>query len=488
MTRPLVVSGRATSHDQTWWVLVHSQTDPTLRVLRDNGEVQAATTLRTVHSFETGERAYVVSTTGLDPDTQYMLHVRDAGGNEALGLSRTLPQGLTPGSSFTIGLGSCYNWPMDLNEVHRYFPPVPHGLGGSDPMRLCYLLGDQIYMDLQKDIDAEKPSSWSRPLDERPDPWAAYLEQWTDDKYRFFLQAGVPLLFLADDHEVWNDFPHKPFWLTWTKGGEGDALARELQNSFDVFQASANLDPETVEGSTRITHRLIREQGLSPSFEVDPLSFFMLDTRMGRTRVDTSAAPHFTNPDHLEALLDWLSKSGGPGVLAVSQPIFEGKGGGLDHNYANYADDYARLINGLRTAKRRVIILAGDIHYSRLMTVRFGAAPDPENPTLVEFVASPFSRLKEGPGQPSPSGVEAREGVLKESAAHFRLEPKDTGKGPGNFFETTERQVYGTVTFTLSGDSSSIETVFRIWGPPVDTPNRARLLLERTVTIPKAGP
>jgi phosphodiesterase/alkaline phosphatase D-like protein len=175
----LVLPGHATATALTWWLL--AEDDSTLDLQMGGG----ATDGLTVHSLPAGEElapnhAYVVASTGLRPDEAHELTARTATGDLGVGRARTLPDALASKVPFTIVLGSCYNWPMDLDEVWRWLPPREHASESSNPLRLGFLLGDQIYMDLKKSIDAEKPTSWSEPLADAPNPWKAYLQQWRD--------------------------------------------------------------------------------------------------------------------------------------------------------------------------------------------------------------------------------------------------------------------------------------------------------------------
>jgi hypothetical protein len=473
---PLIVPGRPAADGITWWVMARARNTPTLRV-RDAPE--ATVTPHHLEDLSQGMRAFLVATTGLGADRRVTLEATDDDGRRTIAAARTLPTALTAGQSFTIGLGSCYNWPMDLKEVYRWFPPTRHAGGSPDPIRLCFLLGDQIYMDLEKSIDAHKADAWSEPLDKAPDPWKAYQQQWSDRRYRNFLLKGeCPYLFLADDHELWNDYPHTPAWLPWTKGSKAVALERELVNAFDVFQAALNLPPATVAGATAVNHTRIRNDGLTFTLDVAPLSFFVLDTRLGRRRTDTSATPVFTAPEHLDRVVRWLGTPGGFGVLAVAAPVFQGKGSAFDHNLADYPGDYRRLVDAVRASPRPVLILAGDIHRSRLYSLFL--APGSTTPRATEFVASPLSRLREPPGVRPPEAEPVVRGTLGDSGAEFALETVDAGSG-GPRFVTTQSQNYGTVTFTLAANGS-LQTTMRCWGPHRRVRDGADLLLERTLT------
>lgn len=482
----VIVPGRPAADALTWWIL--ADTPAPLDVELVPAEASADVVVHELPDLsDHGDaRAYLIATTGLRPDTAYDLIGRTDDGEQRLRTARTLPESLTPGAPFTIALGSCYNAPMDLEEVWRWYPPAGHEQDSADPLRLRFLLGDQIYMDLEKEIEAEKPTSWSRPLTEAPDPWAAYLDQWRSRDYDNLLGSGPPSLFLADDHEMWNDYPHTPPWLPWSKGDDGRALARQLRNAWDVFQAALNLAPRSVAAAGRITHTTVVDEGYSVRLDVPPLSFFALDTRLGRTRADTPGAVRFTDPAHLDAVADWLAEPGGLGVLALGPPAFAGKGTATDRNLADYEADYDRLVDTLADARKRVLILAGDIHYTRLFSVSLKDPGDAaEDLRIAELTSSALSRLKEAPGMKEPSGPDAECGWLGDSGARYVLEPDDLA---GGRFVTTVRQSYATVTFTHDVDAGVVRATHRAWGPPGRRSTRAMLLLERTLAFPTDAP
>ena len=480
-----MLPGQPAATALTWWVLAKDESALDIQL----SDAAAGVTVHTLPARAelAPARAYLIATTGLQADTPYELVARTAAGDQELSRARTLPDTLAANAPFSIALGSCYNAPMDLDEVWRWFPPREHARDSHDPLRLCFLLGDQIYMDLEKRIDAEKPTSWSRPLTAAPDAWQAYLKQWQGRTYANLLHQMPPSLSLADDHELWNDFPYLPPWLPWIGGAPGRTLERELRNAYDVFQAARNLDPTVVAGAAAINHTLIREHGHTVRVDMPPLSFFALDTRLGRTRMDTPGAVQFTEPAHFDRLSDWLAEPGGLGVLAVGPPIFQGRGSITDHNLADYAHDYARLVSALATARKRVLILAGDIHYTRLYSVTLFDPVDarPEL-RLAELVSSPLSRLKEAPGVDPPSGPDVQSGVLGDSGANFVLESADPQFGRS--FVTTERQTYATVTFTLRPNDGLIRTVVSAWGRPRPRTRDAALLLQRTLDFPVEAP
>jgi phosphodiesterase/alkaline phosphatase D-like protein len=482
----LVLPGQPSATALTWWILADDDTSLDVQLNTDGA---AAVTVRPLpdRAEMAPARAYVVACTGLQPDTAYELVASTAAGDADLGRARTLPDALLANEPFTIALGSCYNGPMDLDEVWRWFPPREHARDSGDPLRLAFLLGDQLYMDLKQRIQPEKPTSWSEPVANAPDPWQTYLDQWQGRSYANLLRLTPPALSLADDHELWNDFPHTPVWLPWTQDAQARALERELRNAFDVFQAARNLAPSVIANAATVHHTLIREHGLSVRFDVPPLSFFVLDTRLGRTRLDTPGVVRFTDAEHLERLVEWLNEPGGLGVLAVGPPVFQGRGSITDHNLADYGLDYARLVSALAGARRRVLILAGDIHYTRLYTVTlFDPADARPELRIVELTSSAFSRLKEAPGVDPPSGPDVTSGVFGDSGGHFVLENADPQFS--STFVTTERQTYATVSFTHRPAVGMIRTVISAWGRPRPRTRHAALLLQRTLDFPVEAP
>jgi hypothetical protein len=338
---------------------------------------------------------YRVLASGLDPDRLYRLKVSFPG-DPAVRTSavvRTLP--LRIGDHFTVAVGSCYSLSEDKRQIRQAYPPERFRFEES-AIRLRFLTGDQVYLDLSP---VTGDPSYLTP----PDPWDVYRRHWNDPDYACFL-AGTPTGYLADDHEFWNDFPHRSLWLTWSGGGMDNPVGRAANEAFELYQAALNPFPGE-EGS-------LSDEGSgycrSYSFDVLPVSFFALDTRTDRT--------HYTSPDaglmrqeegkkrDLDALRAWVERLEGPGILVISQPLvaepassaarfFHSMG---DVNLPDYGEDYGDVWHAVLGSRHNILVLTGDIHSSRVTLVQPVSVPGASGKSAFELVSSPLVHIKQG--------------------------------------------------------------------------------------------
>ena len=201
-----------------------------------------------------------------------------------------------------------------------------------------------------------------------------YRETWSGG-LRTLLGSGHHY-FLAGDHEFWNDYPNPPGFLPalWPRKVRDiwQECARKL---FDAYQLPT--------GDTASTFDIGSE-----------LSVFILDTRLQRGRGRDS---QFTDPATLARLQQWLCELRNPGVLVLPAPVltrwqFRGlrslrvRLGLGDHTLAD-TGQYAALVQALNDCPQDILILAGDVHFSRLARFELNGK------RVVEIVSSPLSCL-----------------------------------------------------------------------------------------------
>ncbi len=243
------------------------------------------------------------------------------------------------------------------------------------------LIGDQVYLDW--------PTDWA--MDDPIELFGKrYRQYWGDAFYREALQT-CPNFVMCDDHEFWNDFPEFQIQIpqTWDpenriKYGHG---AEEL---YSQFQRCLNPD-----------------QARWYTFAIDPVSFFVTDTRSEREQCNEEGASHFMSEDQWVALETWQASLQGPGVLVLGQPLFQEDGNYKDHSLSNFENDYDRLwriiersLGGenLQHQPHDILILSGDIHTGRYAEAH---GPFPDAPYGVpEFIASPAAMIDPGNTKP----------------------------------------------------------------------------------------
>jgi hypothetical protein len=206
-----------------------------------------------------------------------------------------------------------------------------------------------------------------------------YLEYWGDSYYRDALGACANY-FTCDDHEYWNNFPefqaHLPY--TYTESSQSD-FTHTAEECYKQFQGQLNPNNKPWY-----------------SFDIDPVSFFTIDTRSHRS-LKQSDKPCFMDNEQWTALEAWQKQLKGPGILTVGQPIFQKDGNWKDYSLSNFEDDYGRLLHIIKQSfdghnddgkRHDIVILSGDIHHGRHASGWLGAGQE-----LHEFVSSPASRV-----------------------------------------------------------------------------------------------
>jgi len=348
----------------------------------------------------------------------------------------TLPDSLpsTDDRPFTVLLGSCFCAAKDESGAfgNTYFH-LPSD-ARPDVKIFC---GDQVYLDSPWYEFLAHTHSRSQMESEF---LGRYLGAWTQGDnssgYYSVLTDGANFL-SSDDHEFWNNAPSAAIYVrdTWTQSGRktwwsvAEGLYRAFQSADDV-----------------------------PRISVPPLSILSIDTRIHR-RPDRTT---FLNPTDYRAVEDWVRSLSGPGALVIGQPIFDKPVGWLHGHIADWSlpdyAQYAGLVRLLLNTKHSIVILTGDVHFSRVAhcTLDNGAQ-------LVEVISSPTSLVDTNAGgkwSPAPDRFPAAE---IPGVAPSRVETVDW-KSTANSFMTLE--------FASAGDA--VRMNIRYWpvghapGAPID--------------------
>ncbi|WP_224368590.1 metallophosphatase [Hyalangium versicolor] len=261
-------------------------------------------------------------------------------------LPGAVPTALDQG--FHLMLASCFYWEEDKGGLAG--ASMDSFLRGFTP-DLLLLTGDQVYLDLP-------------PIQNLPDARPAlarkfevdYSRNWFEDSAYAKVIHAAPFACVPDDHDYWNNFPMPAVQSqnTWTGPGRaawGD-VARMLYGHFQ------HVDSTPV--------------GTPVQFDVDPLSFFLLDARSFR---DANFQRTMTD-EARSALTAWVDRciqQRKLGVFATGQSLPMPKAGGLNRRFgdstmSNYAD-YPFLMGELDRLMRQggdVLLITGDMHWSRI--------------------------------------------------------------------------------------------------------------------------
>lgn len=275
---------------------------------------------------------------------------------------RPVPVAVPPGpsQSLTVLLTSCF---YQRNDKAGRASPVVAGLTPPPDLTLC--VGDQVYLDqppLNFEVEEARLAS-------------VFAQQYRTN----FVASGslatilraAPVAAIPDDHEYWNNYPHRSAMTLQSLPDPPNAWSRAARAMYDAFQ-------------------LGRSDEYSYAVDVEPVSIFLMDNRTFRTR-DGERTMREEDKQAYTAWMDRVIADGLAPVLATGPSLFQPPKHGwarlTDRNMANYGDYPFVMAGLLRLAQsgRDVLALTGDVHYPRLVELRAGGA------TIREVIASPTS-------------------------------------------------------------------------------------------------
>jgi hypothetical protein len=314
-----------------------------------------------------------------------------------------------PDQELRLLVGSCFHLDDDRGQLAAAYANLrPH-----EKPHLRLHCGDQLYLDAGPLPRA--PSAFAR-------THARYRRYWNDTKFSEYLRGGVTL-FTPDDHDFWNDYPHRM-----------PHLSRSWDRSWREHAEAADL--------CHLAYQSIGNPGARTWFMLDlgMVSLFVLDTRTRRGARDRNPPARLFDADQAVALLDWSANLTKPGILLSAMPLFQRPKGKFlffttDHNYLAYPSEARVIWRAVEQARHDVIVLAGDVHQGRFTEWRTGTGPNTRRHH--EVVSSPLRLL----GWPR---------VLR-SRDRARLPPSGLSLGAGMGRRDWHAVQYGTAVdhFTL---------------------------------------
>jgi hypothetical protein len=310
-----------------------------------------------------------------DLDRPHVLEI-SSGDDEAVLLLRSLPAALPQGSNeqfpngwFNVLLVSCFHWDADRTGNAG---DVVQSLDAEHRPHLSLLLGDQVYLDLPT---LQNLADDVRPLAAKFE--ADYVRNWSNPLAFAKVLAAAPSVCIPDDHEFWNNFPHRSPFIqnSWGEGGRANWKAAAVR-LFDAFQLSG----------TPLGAPLI--------LDVPPLSFCLADTRSCR-REDRTATLDAGSLAGIDAWAQRVAAQRLVPVFGTGQLLFDEAAGKLsgavgDYTLANYADfpALARMLGRLARPDRKLVFVTGDVHWGRVVEAigrSWGV------PVAYEIISSPSS-------------------------------------------------------------------------------------------------
>ncbi len=265
---------------------------------------------------------------------------------------------------FKIFAGSCYSRHSDKGRAARHYVQLYGAITSRPDLKL--LLGNQVYLDAPyyRGLLREMSGGYSR--EALAESFLnKYGGTWTGLGGLLSLGANC---FTTSDHEHWSGYPEDTLSLPqlfepqrWT---DWEILSTALRDAFQTV---------------RSTH--VMDIG-------NDLSIFVLDTRRNRTKRD-APEPRFADAADLLALRNWILRLRGPGVIASSQPLFDGPAG-VESKLHSYSGQYSELCQMLAATPHDLVYLAGDAHFGRVAQIEF-----PGGQKLIEVVTSPMSLVED---------------------------------------------------------------------------------------------
>jgi len=404
MTEITIVPGRHGRDSAVWWVDAYNRSVEVAGKRGLHVELLAkgkpVGRVRQVLLDPIHER-WLIAAEGLPEGAEVTLRVATSlAGPWAALTTRTLTP--TP-AQFTVATGSCFALGMDPKGV---IASGYRALLAKLPVDLRVLTGDQIYMDRDPGDGVYYSKRNGAPYSEPSvAPAERYERQWRDPRWRDFLTA-TPTLCLPDDHEFWNDYPRHPAYLMYP--GTADVAA--FCAAFDVYQSSLNVRPIGLPTDPARAAAAVK-QGLWRSIRMDaPLvSLLLLDTRTRRQAPGAGAT--FTSAANMDMLARWAKELTRPGVLFLGQPLSEAApreqygvdcDRHVDSALRHYPEQFKALCAVLADAARDVLVVSGDVHWSRLRALDLNRKSG-EKRRVYELVSSNLTECL--PGEPETSGA-----------------------------------------------------------------------------------
>jgi hypothetical protein len=402
-----IIPGAVSSTTLRALILSDETTPPNLKLEDPRGGATPALKIRShgsgdvrfdQHVIGAGVRLYLAEAGGLKPGTDYQI-----GGVHM----RTFPQKLGE-DGVRIAVATCFS---DQFKRDGDYLRVLQGAAGGTPLAAKLLLGDNLYVDVGP--ASRQPRT---PFEETAD---RYLQYFWRSSYAQVL-GFLPSFMLWDDHEFWNNFPERQVWLPRSLGAARKDYTDAALAGIRAFQSVLNPAPAA-------------RNGMSYKFDIASLSCFALDLRAGRTLQAATNAVMCSEAE-LVAFEVWAAGLKGPGALLVGQPLWQGAGDWQDWNPPAYPAQYARIWKALSEAPWDIVVLTGDIHFSRLIEIDVGpgrrvweltSSPACHIPTIESIAAQAFDK------QPGATGVSVTPGITVNGVAP-RLHAFHMGTGCPN--------------------------------------------------------
>lgn len=303
--------------------------------------------------------------------------------------TRPLPASVAaaPFGELNILLVSCYDQSQDASgriiDVLR-----SRGLRPD----LTLLMGDQVYLDIPTLKNFPEDSAALLRIFESNywKGWSCFRQPQTRTGSAYGrVLAMAPWAAVPDDHEFWNNAPHRSPVVqnSWTEAGR-KAWKTAALACLKAFQwPQRHLDGRAFTPGDALV------------FDIPPLSFFLADTRSQRSAF-TGAGSRTLSDTAWDQFEQWrrdLKKNNHYGVLLSGQPLLDEAAGFIEGRVADFTlpnyGDWPRWSQALEELAEdgMHLLLTGDVHYGRVSDVSDRRR---QSRAFLEVIASPMSLVQ----------------------------------------------------------------------------------------------
>jgi hypothetical protein len=296
---------------------------------------------------------------------------------------RRLPARLAEGEELTLALGSCFYRFTGGGALYRR--ALLREWAGSR-FDLLLGLGDNLYLDIAPGQLFEGGGAEIETLDR-------YVQYTFGERIEDTMDPGgplecLPLLLCCDDHEFWNNYPEQQLWLSRTSGVHYKAFQSAARACFDLFQQSVNPEPVVPRGTGK------DEPGRSYALELAGIPVFVADTRSAREQQSADGSSRMFSNEELVAFEKWTRALESPGLFVLGQPLTQLRGSRtVDFTPVDFGSQFVRILRALRTAACDVLVISGDVHFSRLAWFGASGISDGESRRIPELICSPVCHI-----------------------------------------------------------------------------------------------
>lgn len=253
---------------------------------------------------------------------------------------------------------------------------------------LILLMGDQVYLDMPvlKNLPSENLAELCEYIDNKY--WMNWQQKsngenigYTHEAYYGDILSLAPWLATPDDHEFWNNYPHRNLVVPDTFHPSRYKNLKKISLHCFMHYQSAYSNPNQL--------------GLANSFDIAPLSFFIADIRSQRQQT-LQAAMSEAAWNQFSNWQKHVQDQGYFGVIVTGQSLLSSPTPSPFHllkdgELANY-NDYPKWLEAFQNIMNHHyphLLLTGDVHYGAINCL----SGSNNQKKIIEVISSPLCLL-----------------------------------------------------------------------------------------------